>query len=265
MAKKSAPWRTALVTGGSSGIGRAFAVALAERGTELVVVARRRAELDMLAADIIGSHGGSVEVLQADLTNPAERAVIEDRLADASRPIELLVNSAGFGTQGYFAELPMDHEEQEILLNVLALVRLTRAALPGMIERKRGAVVNVSSLAGDQAIPIWATYSATKAYVTTFSRAVDAELKGTGVRVHVVRPGFTRTEFHKQSGFRREMIPGRAWMTADEVAESALSALARGRGESVPGLHNRAMGLASRLSPRALTRQVLRIATRDMR
>ena len=265
MARRNGPWRTALVTGASSGIGAAFARVLAARGTDLVLVARRGPELDRLAADLIGSHGRRVEVLQADLTEAAERAAVEARLADDGRPVDLLVNSAGFGSQGFFAELPVEEEENQIRLNVLALVRLTRAALPGMVGRKRGAVLNVSSLAGDQAIPMWATYSSTKAYVTTFSRAVDAELKGTGVRVHVVRPGFTRTEFHQQSGFKREMIPGPAWLTAEEVAERSLNSLARGRGESVPGLHYRALGLASRLSPRALTRQVLRIATRDMR
>ena len=265
MTGDNGPWRTALVTGASSGIGRAFAVGLAGRGADLVVVARRRSELDQLAADLIGAHGRSVEVLPADLTDPAERAVVEARLADPERPVDLVVNAAGFGTQGFFGELPADREEQEIQLNVVALVRLTRAALPGMIGRKRGAVVNVSSLAGDQAIPMWATYSATKAYVTTFSRAVNAELKRTRVTVHVVRPGFTRTGFHQQSGFRREMIPGPAWMSAEQVAERALESVARGRGESIPGLHNRGVALASRLSPWALTRQVLRIATRDMR
>jgi short-subunit dehydrogenase len=265
MARNSQPWRTALVTGASSGIGRAFAVALAERGSDLVVVARRRPELDTLAAELIGAHGRSVEVIAADLSDPAQRASVEARVADRSRPVDLLVNAAGFGTQGFFADLPLDREEREVLLNVLALVRLTRAALPGMIERKRGGVINVSSLAGDQAIPMWATYSATKAYVTTFSRAVDSELKGTGVRVHVLRPGFTHTEFHEQSGFSRELIPGPAWMRAEDVAKAALSALSRHRGESIPGLHNRVVALASRLSPWALTRQVLRLATRDMR
>ena len=265
MGAANVPWGTALVTGASSGIGRAFAVALAERGAELVVVARRRAELDALAADLLAERGRPVEVLEADLTDPAQRGSVEARLADAARPVDLLVNSAGLGTQGFFAEQPVEGEEQAILLNVLALVRLTRAALPGMVERKRGAVLNVSSLAGDQPIPMWATYSATKAYVTTFSRAVDAELKGTGVRVHVVRPGFTHTEFHQQSGFKREMIPGPAWMTAQAVAEAALDSLARGRGESVPGVHYRGLAIASRLSPWPLTRQVLRIATRDMR
>ena len=258
-------WRTALVTGASSGIGRAFAVALAERGCDLVVVARRGARLDALAAEIAGSSGRSVEVLPADLTDADDRARVEARLADASRPIELLVNSAGIGMQGFFAEQPAHREEEAILLNVVALVRLTRAALPGMVERKRGAVVNVSSLAGDQPIPMWATYSATKAAVTSFSRAVDAELKGTGVRVHLLRAGFTRTEFYRHAGFKRDMIPGPAWMSAEKVADATLASLDRGGGETVPGVHNRALGLASRLSPWALTRQVLRIATRGMR
>lgn len=254
-----AAYETALVTGASSGIGRAFAVALAERGTAVIAVARRRERLEELARA-----WPRVDPLVADLTDPSELATVEARLADTAKPVDLLVNCAGFGTQGRLAELPADVEDHEVRLNVLAVVRLTRAALPGMIARRRGAIVNVSSVAGHQPIPLWATYSATKAFVTTFSRAVEGELRGTGVRMLVVLPGFTHSEFHNHNPFERELVPGPAWMTAEAVAEAALRDLERGRVHSFPGVHNRMLAAASRLSPWAVTRRVLRVATRRM-
>jgi short-subunit dehydrogenase len=249
------PYRTALVTGASSGIGRAFALALRRRGTSVVAVARRKERLDEL---------DGVEALPADLTDEAALAAVQARLTDPSRPVDLLVNNAGFGTQGRFADLPADVEEQQIRLNVLALSRLTRAALPGMVERHHGAIVNVSSVAGFQAIPKWATYSATKAYVTTFTRALAVELEGTGVRSLLVLPGFTRTEFHDGPGFDRGLVPGPAWMSPEHVAARALRDLDRGRTESIPGLHNHITALAGQLSPWPLTRLVMRIATRRL-
>jgi short-subunit dehydrogenase len=143
-------------------------------------------------------------------------------------------------------------------------VRLTHAALPGMITRRHGGIVNVSSVAGHQPIPLWATYSASKAFVTTFSRAVAGELKGTGVRMLVLLPGFTHTEFQDHAGFERKLVPGPAWMTPEAVAEVALRDLEHGRVHSFPGLHNRVVAAASRLSPWAVTRRVLRVATRRM-
>ncbi|MGH9279852.1 MAG: SDR family NAD(P)-dependent oxidoreductase [Acidimicrobiales bacterium] len=255
---------TALVTGASSGIGRAFALGLAARGLDLVVVARRKDRLEELAAEVQSAHGRTVEVLPADLVDEAQRATVEARLADAGRPIDVLVNSAGFGTQGLFAELPVDDEDQEIRLNVLALVRLTHAALPGMIERRRGAVVNVTSLAGHQPIPKWATYTGTKAFVTTFTRAVAAEVHRSGVHVLLVIPGFTSTGFQEVSQFDRRTIPGPAWMTAEAVAEHALADLERGRKESIPGVHNRVVAVLTWLSPWPLTRRVLKVGTRKM-
>lgn len=252
-------YRTALVTGASSGIGRAFAVALARQGTAVIAVARRRDRLDELAREAKG-----VEPLVADLTDGDQLATVERRLADPARPVDLLVNCAGFGTQGRFAELPLDAEDRMVRLNVLAVVRLTHAALPGMITRRHGGIVNVSSVAGHQPIPLWATYSASKAFVTTFSRAVAGELKGTGVRMLVLLPGFTHTEFQDHAGFERKLVPGPAWMTPEAVAEVALRDLEHGRVHSFPGLHNRVVAAASRLSPWAVTRRVLRVATRRM-
>ncbi|MDQ6798268.1 MAG: SDR family oxidoreductase, partial [Actinomycetota bacterium] len=187
------PWRRALVTGASSGIGRAFAVHLAASGTDVVLVARRRDRLDDLATDLRADHGVDIEVLVADLTDEGGLAAVEARLGNGSAPVDLLVNNAGFATSGRFAELPVEGEVAEIHLNVLAPVRLTRAALPGMVERGRGGVVNVSSIAALQPLPHWATYAASKAYLTSFSEAVHEEVGGHGVVVLALMPGFTHT------------------------------------------------------------------------
>ena len=266
---------TALVTGASSGIGRAFAVALANRGMDLVVVARRQDKLDDLAAELSGSvpnggvpngvpNGVKVEVLVADLADQGQLAVVEARLRDADRPVDLLINNAGFGTAGPFYQLPVEREDEEVRVNVLALVRLTNAALGGMVERGRGTVMNVSSVAGEQPLPGWASYAATKAFVTSFSRAVAAELKGTGVNVMVVVPGFTRTEFQDNGNFGQHFIPGPIWMTPEQVVKKSLKALDRGKSEVVTGVQNRFTALVTRLSPWPLTRLVLRGATRKM-
>lgn len=257
-------WRTALVTGASSGIGRSFATALAGRGLDLVVVARRRDRLEELAAELSGPGGGgaAVEVLVADLATEEGRVAVEQRLTDPGRPVDILVNAAGFGSAGRFVDLDPAGEQGQVEVNVTALLRLTRAALAPMVGRDRGAVLNISSLAGHQGIPGWATYSATKAFVTTFSRSVAAELQGTGVHVMVVMPGFTRTEFHTNDEITPELVPGPAWMMPDQVAALALRDLERGRSESTPGARFKALAAASWMSPWPLTRAVLRRATR---
>ena len=179
----------ALVTGASAGIGRAFATTLARNGHDLVVVARDTARLDALAKELEAAHGTTTEVLTADLSHGADVATVEARLADSARPIDLLVNNAGFGTMGRFHELPIRGEISEIGLNVVAVTRLTHAALPGMVERGCGGVINVSSIAGVQPTPLNATYGATKAFVTSLSEAIHEELKGTGVNCMVLCPG----------------------------------------------------------------------------
>jgi short-subunit dehydrogenase len=247
-------WPTALVTGASAGIGRAFAQQLARRGSDLVLVARDAARLEALATELRTDHGRAVEVLPADLTDAGERARVERRLADADAgpPVDLLVNNAGFGTNGWFHELPIDREEQEIDLNVVALVRLTHAAIGGMRDRRRGAVVNVSSLGAYSPVPRTTTYAATKSFILSFSHGLRAECRGTGVEVMCVCPGWTHTEFQQRSGYTADRIPEVLWLDADQVAERALADLDRRRAVSIAGVHNKAGAALARLAPGSL-------------
>ncbi len=262
-ATSSPAWRRALVTGGSSGIGRSFAAALAAAGTDLVLVARRREPLDELAGELRHAHRCDVEVLVADLTDDAGLADVEARLADTTHPVDLLVNNAGFGSHGSFVELPVADQDELIRLNVLAAVRLAHAALPGMLDRRRGGILNVSSLAGLQPLPNWTVYAATKAFLTSFSEALHEEVRARGVVVLALKPGMTRTAFHQRSGLPPVVIPRLFWMEADDVVASALKALSRGRASHVPGVVNKAVATLSRLSPRIASRRVIARAGRS--
>jgi short-subunit dehydrogenase len=252
------PWDSALVTGASSGIGEATARMLAAHGVgHLVLVARRADRLGRLAADLARAHGTEAEVLAADLADPAELARVERRLADAERPVDLLVNNAGLGTSGPFATLPADGEEHEIRVNVIALVRLTRAVLPGQIERGRGAVLNVSSMASYQPSPGNATYGASKAFVTSFSEAVHEEVRWSGVTVTALCPGFTRTEFQEAAGATDNGVPGFAWTSAESVADAGLAAAAAGRALVIPGLGYRVIAGVTTPLPRTAKRWLM--------
>ena len=237
----------ALVTGASSGIGHAFARRLAATGHDLVVVARDEERLRSLADSCTGVH---VEVLGADLASPEALATVEARLAGGD--VDLLVNNAGFGTTGRFWELPVGEETREIAVNVTALTRLTAAALPEMVARGSGAVVNVASIAAFSPTPGTATYGGTKAFVLSFTQALREELKGTGVKALVVCPGLTRTEFQERAGYDARGVAGRLWQTADEVAATALAALGRDAGICTPGFQNKAAAAATHLVPRRL-------------
>jgi len=247
---------TSLVTGASSGIGRAFASALAARGDDVVVVARDAARLGELAAELKAAHGAQVEVLAADLVADDGVAAVEERLCAPERPIDLLVNNAGMGTFGSFAELPLEGELREIGLNVVAVVRLCHAALPGMLERRVGGIINVSSLAGYQPTPTNATYAATKAFVSSFSQALHEEARGTGVKVMVLCPGFTATEFQERAGIDSGAVPGFLWQSAEAVVAAALRSYDRGRAVCVPGALNQAGAAFTSVLPAALTRRV---------
>jgi short-subunit dehydrogenase len=254
----SLSFQSALVTGASSGIGESVARRLASAGVPTVVVARRRERLEALAEELPG-----IEVLVGDLRRPESRRDIEARLADDDRPIDLLVNNAGFGTSGPVASIDSRRLADEVRLNVLALTLLTRAALPGMLARGRGWILNVSSVAGFQPAPNLATYAATKAYVTSFTEALHEELRGTGVRATALCPGLTRTEFQSISnttGFV-DRYPARVWLTADEVAAAGLDAVRRGRALCVPGLPYKAMAAVSSVLPHTVVRRVARLAS----
>ena len=253
--------RRALVTGASSGLGAAFAEALARRGFDLVVVARRRERLETLAEELRGRYEVAVQVLAADLTSGAELQSIESRVA-SDAALSILVNNAGFGTTGRFAETDPDREEAEIRLNVIALSRLARAALPGMIARGSGGIINVSSVSALLPGPYHATYGATKAFVNSFTEALHEELRGTGVQVQALCPGFTRTEFQERAGVTSRSVPTFAWMSPEYVVENSLAALRRGTLVCVPGPIYQLLTALISLLPRSLVRSLHGITSR---
>lgn len=236
----------ALVIGASSGIGAAFAERLARDQYDLIVVARRRERLEALAQRLREHHHVEVEVMAADLTRRDSLLAVEQRIAqDAS--LELLVNNAGFGGYMPFVALDPDRAEELISLQVVAVTRLTRAALPGMIARGHGAIVNVSSrLAFSAALssptmPKRATYAATKAYIVTFTQLLHDELAGTGVRVQALCPGVVRTEFHERMGQDPSRLPAAIVMTPEDIVEASLAGLKLGEVICVPALDDPAL------------------------
>jgi short-subunit dehydrogenase len=248
--------RTALVTGASAGIGRAFARGLAVRGYDVVLVARDGARLTELAAELTRDHAVAAEVLPADLVRADGLAAVEGRLRATDRPVDLLVNNAGFGTFGRFVELDVDREVEEIELNVVALVRLTSAALASMEPRGRGAIVNIASLAAYQPAPASATYGATKAFVHSFTHAVHEEARGSGVQVLLVCPGYTHTEMHERAGLGPTNLPDFVWQSAETVVDVALRDLDRGKSVSIPGVLNQVAAAFSSVAPAGVTRRV---------
>jgi uncharacterized protein len=247
-----------LVTGASAGIGEQFARILAERGNDLVLVARDTARLDGLAKELEERHANRCEVLAADLTDAGALATVEARAAT----VDVLVNNAGFGTFGNFHELDIEGEDRQIRLNVLALVRLTHAAAKGMVERGNGGILNVASLSGYQPVPNDATYAATKAFVLSFTQAIHEELKETGVAVSVLAPGFTRTEFQSRASFDPSAVPSFMWHEAEPVARAGLDGLAKNKAVIVPGAMYRVTAAMSDIAPQSLSRRIAGIVVK---
>jgi hypothetical protein len=248
---------TALVTGATAGIGASFARRLAAEHHDLVLVARDTARLESFATELRELGDGTVELLSADLATETGCAAVEVRLADPDRPVDVLVNNAGIGLGGSFAGNTLEAEQRMLDLNVRAVLRLTHAALGGMLERGRGDIVNVSSVAGFG--PIGGTYSATKAWVTSFSESTHAAVGSRGVRVMAVCPGFVRTEFHERAGIDVGDRTGPMWLDADRVVREALSDLRRGRAVSVPSLQYKVLSGALRHVPHGLLRVAGRV------
>lgn len=246
------PTRTALITGAAAGIGASFARALAEEGWRLVLVDRNGERLQ----EVKGSLHTECEAVAADLTVDEDLARVEARCREG---LDLLVNSAGFGHPTGFLSTPVEAEIAMARLHTEAVLRLTLAALPSMVERRRGGVVNVASVLGF--FPS-STYSATKAWVINFSRAAAVKTLPDGVAVMALCPGFTRTEFHDSAGMNMTAIPRSLWMEADEVVSAALRDWRRRRSLSVPGWRYKAIVLLGRLLPPRMIDRVLAYASR---
>jgi len=241
----------ALVTGASSGIGATFSRHLAARGCDLVLVARRKERLDQQARDIESSYPVRVEVLPADLTSDADLKTVEECVANASN-LEFLVNNAGFGIAGRFFTVPLEGQDQMHRLHVMAPMRLMHSALQGMVARRRGNIINVSSVSGFGQNPGSVSYSATKTWMTSFTEGISMELESIGspVRVQALCPGFTMSEFHDTMHLDRSTIPSWMWMTADEVVATSLRALERRQLIVIPGRRYRLMVFLMRAIPR---------------
>ncbi len=240
----------ALVTGASSGIGEVFARRLAARGYDLALVARREALLQALAEELKSQYRIRAIPLVADLSQPAGIESVEDWIKDCP-DLAVLINDAGFGVVGSFANVNRDDHLGMIAVHVLATVRLCHAALPGMLARRKGAIVNVSSTSAFIPLGGNATYGATKAYLNAFTETLANELKGSGIKVQALCPGFTYTGFHDTPPFEgtnfRSHIPKFLWMDAGKVVDFSLNALERGKVIYIPGFKNQLIVLASRL------------------
>ena len=253
------PFRTALVTGASSGIGEVMTRELANSGVSVVVVARRAERLTALADQM-----PDVEVLAADLTTADGQQFVVDRISDTERPVDLVVNNAGFGTNGLFHELDADRLADEVELNVAALTRLSHAALSAMVPRGRGWLLNVSSVASFQPAPRLAVYAATKAYVTSLTESLHEEVSGTGVHVTALCPGLTKTEFQRVSNTAQyeDQFPGLAWTTPETVVRTGLGDVVANRTLSVPGIQYKAMTAAANVTPRWIRRRLSSLVQR---
>jgi len=250
-----APDRTAVVTGASSGIGTEIARDLARRGHRVTLVARSADRLAELA-DEIRSAGGAADVLAADLTDRAARAGLLDRVTELGATPEVLINNAGLSTLGPVVKADPEAEMAMVELDVVAVVDLCTRFLPGMVDRGRGAVLNVASTAAFQPMPGQAGYGAGKAFVLSYTQALVGELRGTGVTATALCPGPVKTAFGATAGFTEEQedksLPAIMWVSAEEVARAAVAGLDKGRSLVIPGVANRVSATLSQVTPRSL-------------
>jgi short-subunit dehydrogenase len=245
----------ALITGPTSGIGEGFARRYAVDGYDLVLVARDVPRMERLAAELRDGRGTRVEVIRADLSQAADRATVAERLRAGVR---VLVNNAGFGTGGEFWSAPYEQLQAQLDVNVTAVMALTHAALPAMLAAGEGMVLNVASVAG--LVPgRGSTYSASKAWVVSFSEGLANGLGGTGVSVHALCPGFVRTEFHERAGIDMAGVSSFLWLEVDDVVRETMADVAKGRVVIIPGLQYKALTTGSRLVPRNVVRALTKV------
>ena len=252
------PFTSALVTGASSGIGAEMAEQLGRAGVPTVLVARRSDKLREIADRFDG-----FSVLEADLGTTAGQDTVMARISLVDDPIDLVVNNAGFGTSGQFAELDADRLGDEVELNVKALTRISNAALKAMALRDAGYLLNVSSVASFQASPGLAVYAATKAYVTSLTEALHEEMRGTGVHITALCPGLTKIEFqeHSNTSGYETTFPGFAWTSAESVAAAGLEGVAKNKTIVVPGALYKGLVATSDITPRAFARRLSGLAS----
>ncbi|MGH8629691.1 MAG: SDR family NAD(P)-dependent oxidoreductase [Burkholderiales bacterium] len=246
--------KTALITGASSGIGEGFARTLAAKGLDLILVARSEDKLRALARQLNEVYSRRVEVVTADLSVAGSAAKVHAAAEALGMHVDLLVNNAGFGTVGAFLKQDAERERQEILLNAASVVDLSHAFLPAMVERGRGGIINVASMAAFQPLPYMSVYAATKAFVPSFSQGLRGELRGKGVKVLCVCPGPVDTPFFDATGNAklRATVPKATMMSAEDVVRASLRAFAAGRSVVVPGVANKVLAASTRLMPRDL-------------
>ena len=244
----------ALVTGASSGIGADIARSLARRGHNVVLTARRAERLEELARELADAHGVRAETVSCDLQTKAGRKRLTKGVGEIGLRVDVLVNNAGFGTAGLFQRLDGEREAELVRLNCEVVVALCGEFVPKMVEHGGGGVLNVASVAAFQPLPTQATYSASKAFVLTFTQALGADLHGTGVTTTALCPGPVRTEFIEVSGLEREAgtLPGFVWVSSPDVAEAGVSGLEDGKGVVIPGAVSKLTALGGRYTPRSL-------------
>ena len=244
---------TALITGATAGIGASYANLLAKEGFDLILVARDLPRLNKVAKELNKRFGVKTQCIKADLTKPSQLAKIEKRVADLKKPIDVLVNNAGFGIKDSFTVSNLDKEQELLDVLVTAPMRLTHAVLPVMVKRDTGIIVNVSSVASFIA---GGTYSAAKSYLTVFSESLHTELRGTNVKISALCPGFTRTEFHARGRMKMTALPKFMWLNSDELVSKSWKYAKANRVICIPGWQYKILSAIARNTPRPIVRKV---------
>jgi hypothetical protein len=242
---------TALVTGASSGIGAALAEVLAERKMDLIITARRGDRLEALRDTLIQAHGVTVDIIPHDLCAPGGAEALHEKVKGLDKEIGVLINNAGFGMYGNSWDLDHDRIKQMIALNVSALTTLTHLYCAEMVTRGHGRILQVSSIGAYQPTPLYAVYSATKAYVLSMSQAMNRELRGTGVSITTICPGLTESEFHEVAAHIKPKSLDRMTMSSRDVAEIGVKAMLKGKAVVTPGLVNKMTAFMVKLIPRS--------------